>query len=244
MPAEVLLVTVLLPVAVGTALVLVIVARRRTPVSGSLTRLESWIVSLVGAGGMLAVALGTLGLVTHAVVTFTYEPSIVRDIGYTGSPVDRLVGVENVVDSGYQTAWVEVAGLPASARWLFYLESALPALTSIAIGVAVAWLAMTLLRDRPFTRALPHVIGVAAVAVLIGGVGGQIAGAFGRTATVEYLGPRDVTAGDDGSGPYPGLSLFTMNLDFAPVGWALGLALVAAAFQIGTRMQKDTEALV
>ena len=35
-----------------------------------------------------------------------------------------------------------------------------------------------------------------------------------------------------------------MNLDLAPIGWAFGLALVAAAFQIGTRMQKDTEALV
>lgn len=244
MPTEVLLITVILPIAMGTALVLVIVARRRPPRGGNLTPLESWIVSLVGAGGMLTAALGTLSLVTNAAVIFGSEPSVVNDIGYYGSPIERLDGVEHLVNSGYQTAWVEVSGLPLGARWLLYIETALPALTSIAIGIAVAWLSIMLLRGRPFTRALPHVIGAAAVAVVIGGVGGQVAGAFGRTATVEYLGAREVTGGDDGSGPYPGLSLFTMNLDFAPIGWALGLALVAAAFQIGVRMQKDTEALV
>ena len=37
---------------------------------------------------------------------------------------------------------------------------------------------------------------------------------------------------------------FMLNLDAAPVGWAFGLALVAGAFQIGTRLQRETDLLV
>lgn len=59
------------------------------------------------------------------------------------------------------------------------------------------------------------------------------------------LDPMTITAGGNASDPsYEGLMGWMLNLDLAPVGWALGLALVAAAFELGHRLQRDTEGLV
>ncbi len=80
---------------------------------------------------------------------------------------------------------------------------------------------------------------------MVSGVGAQIFASAARTSVVEYLGAQLVTAGGNEADPsYEGVSLWILNLDLAPVGWALGLALVAAAFELGQRLQKDTEGLV
>ena len=228
----------------ASAIIVVLVVRGRAPASRSLTRLESWIVSLVGASAMMAVVLASIRVVVAATRSFGDDPLWISDMPYTGSPIEALEGADEIVGSGYETAWIEVAGIPTDARWLFFAAEALPALATLAIAVAVTVLAFTLLRERPFVRALPHAIGVAAIAVMVGGIGEQVAGAFARGVVVDFLGSPEVTAGDEGAGPYPGFVAFALNLNLSPVAWAFGLALVAAAFQIGTRMQKDTEALV
>lgn len=233
---------VVAPLVVGTVVVAIVATRRRTPTQGMLSKTESWIVSVIGAGAMLVSVFAAITVVGSGIQQLTDDPLWVPRMPYSGSPVERLSGLDAVSGSGYESVWLEVDDLPGAARWLLYAEASLPALATLAIGVTIAWLAITLIRERPFTRALPHAMGVAAIAVMVAGIGSQVAGSIGRSLVVEHLGAKAATTATGANGE--ALAYMTLGLDLSPIGWALGLALVAAAFQIGVRMQKDTEALV
>lgn len=240
-----LILWVVLPVLVGTALVIVLVRGRRKAGEDGLSRFEEWTVALVGTGAMLVAGGSAVILVVAGIQVFAAGALRIDGfpLGNAGVP-EFTEKSAAIVGAGYESAWLEVQGLPDASRWLLYLEDALPLATALSIGTAVAWLAIALLRGRPFVRSLPHVVGVAAIAVLVGGLGSQVFASAARASVVAFLGEREITAGDAGDGPYEGLTGWFLTLDLAPVGWAFGLALVAAAFQLGVRMQKDTEALV
>ncbi|MDY0907881.1 hypothetical protein [Microbacterium sp. CFBP9034] len=244
-PISANLLTVAVPVAVGAFIVVVLATRRRGGGAGTLTRAESWAASLVGAGAMMSALFGVIGLISNASWIFDVEPFRVDDMAYLGTVRPELLdGVDHVAASGYQSVWIDVMGLPEASRWLFYLELALPLLSGLAISIAVAWLSFAVVRERPFARSFPTAIGITAIAVMVAGLGSQFAGALARTSVIDYLGAEQLTGHDASVAPADVLSYFSLSLDLAPVGWAFGLALVAAAFQIGTRLQRDTEALV
>lgn len=238
---------VLVPAAVVTAAFAAVILWRRGGGRGGpagLSRAESYIVSIIGAGAMLNALACAIGLSTNAAWMLDVEPFRVSGLAYSGvTTPERLEGVGHVAASGYESAWIDVMGLPEASRWLFYLEIALPLVSTLAISVVVAWLSFTLVRDRPFARAFPIGIGIAAIAVMVGGLGAQIAGAMARSSVIDYLGADALVADTTTAPATESFAWFTL-LDLAPVGSALALMLVAAAFQIGTRMQHDTEALV
>ncbi|WP_116647223.1 hypothetical protein [Microbacterium sp. Gd 4-13] len=204
----------------------------------TLGRAETWAVSLVGAGGLMGIALSVYGLIASGIFLATSPSVRVTDVPMSGDYPAVLVASDAPVDAGYESAWIEVANLPGSTRMLLWLETALPAVTGLVIAVAIAWLAMALLRGTPFTRSFPNALGVVAIVVIGSGLGSQIAGSTARAETVAFLGdPRDIT----GPGGFVASSL---ALDLGPVGWGLGIALVAAAFSIGTRLQRENRRLV
>lgn len=232
------------PLVLGTVLIVVLTRRSRRQ-HPSLSRVEEWIVGLVSTGAIL-VAAGSIYTLTATVVGAMSSGDVtVRGFDLVNATAPEFAARSDaVVDASYETAALTMTGLPSGARWLLATEYALPAIAALTIGIAVAWLGILLLRGRPFVRSLPHVIGVAAVAVMISGIGSQVAASAARAAVVEFLGAAEITGGDRGDGPYEGLMAWNLGLDLSPLGWALGLALVAAAFQIGTRLQRDTEGLV
>jgi hypothetical protein len=84
---------------------------------------------------------------------------------------------------------------------------------------------------------MSNAIGVVACLVLAGGVLGQLLGAFGRAMLVDDLAATSPEVTDV-------FWIFLVELDLAPVGWGFALALVAASFAIGARLQRETEGLV
>lgn len=217
--------------------------RRRGP---RLSRAETLCAALVGAGALLVAGVSAAGVVGSFVQVFAAEPSMVHGFAIGNAATPEFTGkADAIVAGGYESVWLEVADVPGSARWMLALAAALPSLASTAIGVVIVWLSIALLRARPFARRLPLGIGIAAIAVMVGGMGSQVAAAASRGLIVEYLDPMSITAGGNAEdGSYEVLMGFMLNLDPASIGWAFALALAAAAFQIGTRLQRDTEGLV
>lgn len=240
------LVTIGVAVALlGVALAVVLVRRRRPRTAAFLTPLESIVISVIGGFAMVNGALCLLRLYSDSVVILQYPSVRVDGFRYLGVTTPELLeGVAHVTESGYQSIWMNLVGLPMETRWLVYLESVLPSIGALAVSVVIAWLSFTLVRERPFARAYPIGLGVAAVAIVVGSMGTQFAGALARSSVIEFLGEEQLTADASNGPPSDVLSFFHLELDLASVGWAFGLLMVAVAFQIGTRMQKDTEALV
>lgn len=227
------------------AVLIIVVLTRRRSSRAELSRLETWCVGLIGTGSLLAL-IGAVAALFFATSVFSSDPTIVRgfDLGNAENPgfTDKS---DLIVDAGYETVWLSVSTLPAGTRWLIYAETILPALATIAICVTVFWLSFMLLRGRPFVRSLVHAVRATAIVVVVAGVGTQVFASAARSSIVQYLDPFTITAGGNADDPsYEGLMGWMLNLDLAPIGWALGLALVAAAFELGQRLQRDTEGLV
>ena len=188
------------------------------------------------ATGAVSVGIGAIVAVAQAAgALFSPSPTVampVHDVDL--SALDGVAGVEGAtVDS----AIVTLIAPPTSARWLLLLETALPALATVALCAVVWWLGVSLIRSRPFRASLGWMFAVAACLLMAGTLFGQLAGGIGRAEIVKDLAATDPAVEDV-------LWTLLMEFDLAPVGWAFALALVAGVFTIGRRLQRDTEGLV
>ncbi|MGW8483112.1 hypothetical protein ACWGJP_08215 [Microbacterium sp. NPDC055903] len=188
------------------------------------------------ATGAVSVAVAALIAIGQAAFAVFADDVEVRMQTIGAAPVD-IDGGDGLVSAGYATADVAVAAAPAGIRWMLLLEVALPALATVGVCVVAYALGVSLMRARPFRRAMPAALATVACLVIVGGVSGQLLGAIARGAIVEHL----ETAGAGVADLFPA---FSLDLDLSPVGWGFALALVAGAFSIGQRLQRDTEGLV
>lgn len=188
------------------------------------------------ATGAVSVGIGAIVAVAQAAgALFSPSPTVpmpVHDVDLAA-----LDGVAGIDAATVETALVTFTSPPTGARWLLLLETALPALATIALCAVVWWLGVSLIRSRPFRASLGWMFGAAACLLIAGTLFGQLAGGIGRAEIV-----RDLAA----TAPDVEDVLWTLLLQFdlAPVGWAFALALVAGVFAIGRRLQRDTEGLV
>ena len=199
------------------------------------SRGEGFTLGLIATGAVSVAVAALVAVVRAAFAIFGSDPTIRMPV--TGGEVTALADVPEISAATYATAEVTFTSLPAGVSWMLLLEQALPALATIGVCIVAWWLGVSLMRARPFRPAMSNAIGVVACLVLAGGLLGQLLGAFGRAMLVDDLAATSPEVTDV-------FWIFLVELDLAPVGWGFALALVAGAFAIGARLQRDTEGLV
>jgi hypothetical protein len=124
-----------------------------------------------------------------------------------------------------------VTELPDAAVAALIAAAVLTSLLTIGTCVAVGWLCVRVFIGRPFVRSATLGISVVAILVLLAGLGTPMLRGIANTEAVEHAG-------------FEGLALLLYEVDFAPLGAAFALIVVAAAFEIGQRLQRETQGLV
>lgn len=210
-----------------------------------MNRLESRALHTISVGAWCVATL-LVGILAVRVATTLLQPTVLfHGVPLAnGAAVSFLEEQPDVVGARYETAWMEIAAPPGQVRWLTVAALVLGAMLGIGISVVIAVLARRVREGRPFARSATLAVGTAAILVLISGVIAPLIGAIGEAELVRFLGDDVVGAARDTGFGREGLYLFGVAIDLTPFGWALALAVVAAAFEMGQRMQRDTEGLV
>lgn len=200
----------------------------------TLALIEKTILGFV-AGASVAIGIIEIVLVTARTVRLATAPSntvngiVLKDVGapaYTS-------GSDLVTAATFDTLTLTIEGLPPVARG--YLIAAALASSAVIIGICavLAWLCLRVFVGRPFVRSATWGIGIVAILVLAGGLGSSVLTGIAHAEIALFLDLAE-----------DALPILLIPLDLAPLGWSVALAVVAGAFELGQRMQRDTEALV
>lgn len=199
----------------------------------SLSASDRTALGVVGVLTAVAAPLAAVSIVVIAVTAFG-QPLTVTGLTVHDAPMPTPVGTDA---AAFDTASVTLSDAPAHLRWLVFAGGALPALATGTVGVAAAWLGIGVLRGRPFIRGAAATVFAMGAALIVGGVFGSLVRSIARAATTAHLESLDPT--------FSGTFLaFENDIDLTTIWLALTLLLVGVVFQIGRRMQKDTEGLV
>lgn len=189
-----------------------------------LGRLEKTILGFI-AGGAAAVALAELVRFIQRVLDLVSGP-----VSLTGVPTSEPLDA-GFANATFDTVSLTVTDLSAGGRAALVAAEALSSLLAIGICVALAWLCLRVFLGKPFVKSATWGIGIVAILVLVASMIRPLLTAIGEAEAARVLGAEQ-------------LPLLLMVVDPGPIAWGLALAVVAAAFEIGQRLQRDTEGLV
>jgi hypothetical protein len=136
-----------------------------------------------------------------------------------------------LVSGSSDTATLVVDGAPTAARAALIGAEALGALLAVGICTAVAWLCLRVFVGRPFVRSAAWAIGGVAILVIASALGRPLLTGIAHAEAARDLGIEQVAP-------------FAAQVDLAPIGWGVALIVLVAAFELGRRLQRDTEGLV
>ncbi|UOE42694.1 hypothetical protein [Agromyces larvae] len=191
---------------------------------------EKTILGLI-AGGAAAIGAVTVVLVALQLAELAggAETTLFDVVLVEPVPVD--VDSPAVVAATSDTATVTVQGLPATARAALMAAAVAGSLVSIGICAVLTWLCVRVFVGKPFVRSATWGIGIVAVLVIVSALAGPLFTGIAHAEAADTLG-------------LDGVAAFMVVFDVAPVGWAFALVVVASAFEIGQRLQHETEGLV
>ena len=191
-------------------------------------RIAIWLLGTAALIYGLAVAVfGVVALIGQ----FTSSTAIISVTGATGY-VDFVQFGET--DISYQGSWdtatLTIQGAPLGPLLLHLSSGVCVVLVHLALASAALILGRALLRGRPFDAIVARALEISVLALLGFGLLAQGLDWAGDVTLLDYLGDH----------------AFSRAFTFDPlvITGALALSLVAVAFRVGTRMQRDTEGLV
>lgn len=240
----------------GAVAALVVVNRRSATSVGSdvgltravrVTRVIAIAYAALTVIGSIASIVPTLinDTVTVRLPVKQFWPSLPNTAEVTGTTAD-------VVGGGFDHAMVVVAGLDTATRVWLAAGNVLQGATNVVIGVVVAVLCTSVIRQNPFRPALTGGINLTAAAIIVGGLGWQvcdaIAGGLAASQVLRATGWSVDVAEIDWMDMREIIGLpsegYGWTLDFWPIWGGLALFAVAAVFRYGQELQKDADGLV
>ncbi|WP_240721375.1 hypothetical protein [Pseudarthrobacter sp. NamE5] len=184
------------------------------------------------ASAIAAIAT-TAATVSGTVALFTGPVTLVLPVATPHQPATRL----SLGAAGHFTS-VEatIPVLPSGPALSLALAGFLNQVGILAILALVFLLAYRLQGNILFTAKSAHLVGAAGVVLAVSGIVGQVLDAVGRSRLAEMIGANARLSGES--------QVFSAEFDTAPLMLGIALLLVAAVFEYGRRLQKETEGLV
>jgi hypothetical protein len=205
--------------------------RRMDAINRGLLRAVAVIAGVVSVIAAWSLVVNSVRILAAARVTVADMP--LADDSAPGIARDWTA----ITEAHYDSVTIVASGLSSPARWWLVAEHLGAALPTIGIALLVLWIRLRLVRRRPFVRSVTVGIAIAAILIMAGGALQQLAHGIARAEVVMSLGEPTITGG-------PSLAEFFVTVDGAPFAWGIALAVVGAAFEIGERLQRDTDGLV
>ncbi len=149
-------------------------------------------------------------------------------------PAGIATGTATLVSGSFDSALLTLADVSQPARLLLAASALAIGLTQVLIAGTIAFVSIGLVRGRPFGRSMTWLLATASVTLMIGGLLSIGLGGAAQLVIAAELAPDPVG------------SVFPFAVTIEPTIILLGfvLGVVAAAFEFGERMQRDTEGLV
>ncbi|MFC4222573.1 hypothetical protein [Lysinibacter cavernae] len=189
-----------------------------------------WVVFV----GAIVSAFATLAMATVAIVrqltTGEYDVSLNAE-----TPAPASFGSATINEGTLSAAQLTVSDLTPGASALLIGGQVAFLLTALSIAVAVAVLCWGNLKGKPFTRGASRSFALLGAALLIGSLLSQALTGFGGWLVAEQLN------GVGESNQYWPLSL---NISALPIVAGFVVMVIALSFEVGERMQRDTDGLV
>ena len=206
-----------------------------TPVRPGLRKSERVAVAGLAAIALAYAVIAAIGSISQLLQALTSTGMHITLDADSPVPVDAAgSGTATILSGSFASADLIVTGASSTARALLGTGILVTGIMHVTLAVAFALLCLSLVRGRPFTRSMTWLLTAASAILILGGVLGQ-----GFIAFAQFMVAAELT-GDSLDGAFP----IAADLNFLPILVGIGLGAVASAFEIGQRMQRDTDGLV
>ena len=194
------------------------------------------VVSRTDAVAIMAVAATVAAATTfltvwNIIATFTGPVTLMLPLH---SSPQVPAGLELGAAARFTAMEAIIPALPVGEATLLVWASVLFQVSVLAVTALLFLLALRLREENLFTPASAWIVGSCGVVLALAGSAGQVLDTIARTRVARLI----VANGQ------PGNIVFAADFNFAPLLAGTVLVVIAAVFQFGRRLQKDTEGLV
>lgn len=202
-------------------------ARNGTRLLSGAETLALMIAAVLAAAVTTALSAARIEAYLHQAVTLTLPLTTTQD---------TVSGLRLGAEAHYASMEAALPAVPAAEAALLAWGEVLSQVGVLAVACLVFLLAGRLRGEKLFTSGSVWIIGACGALLALAGSAGQVIDTVGRTRLAALLAP------EQGAGNTT--ALFVGTVGFGPLVAGTVLLLVAAVFQFGGRLQKDTEGLV
>ena len=177
------------------------------------------------AGAAAAIGVVEIVLLVGKLARLASGPVVLTDVSTSG-PLDA-----GFAGATFDAVTLTVPDLSAGGRAFLMGAAVLSWLVVFGICAVLVWLCVRVFLGKPFGAFATWGIGAVAILVIVSGRGTPLLSGMAAQRAALALNVEQ-------------LPVFLVEVDLAPLAWGFALAVVAAAFQLGQRLQRDTEGLV